>query len=85
MPAPNASHTQKFNVVSHFDHLDVTNAVVLCMALWHHVTPVPMASHDKKSKAAHCFSLLDIVNVMVLLTVPLTSHVADSSSNSLSD
>ena len=36
-----------------------------------------------KCHAAHCFSYLELMNGMVLLTIPLVSHDADASANSV--
>ena len=52
---------------------------------WLHVMLklVSMASNDQKHYVAHYFNCLDLMYTVVLLTMPLASHAADASGNSV--
>ena len=79
LPLPMASHNQKSHVASHFDCLDLRNAMVALIT--------PLASCDasagtsgvtqpKKGYVAPYFNCLDLRNAVVPLMMPLASHDA---------
>ena len=78
MLMPRVLTWQKSHVACHFDHLDITNAMVQLITLLTSMVP-----HDQKGYVAHCFHCLDLMNGMMLLTVPVALHDADISANSV--
>ena len=83
MLVPTVSNDWKSHVTSHFNHLEVINAVVLLMIAsvlcdtkcWHHM--------NQKSQVVPCFYHLDLTNKMVPLTIPSVSWDTHTDLNSV--
>ena len=68
------SHDPKSHIAHHFDHLDLTNAMVP----YYDTETILMASNYQKSYVMNCFNHHEIMNLMVLLTMLLVSYNTDA-------